>query len=63
MKNMADISVPVTTQTLVKLAAVLSDYLVPEYYALFSGWKKLTEKAYSHSDSSILFMVPDISVH
>lgn len=62
MKNIADLSVPVSTQTLVKLAEALSGYLVPEYYALFAGWKKLTEKAYSYSDSSIPFMVPDIVV-
>ncbi|TDO28180.1 hypothetical protein [Sediminibacterium goheungense] len=61
MKNIADISVPVSTQTLVKLAETLSGYLAPECYALFAGWKKLTEKAYSYSDSSIPFMVPDIA--
>ena len=39
------------TQAVSKLTALLSQYLVPEYHALFSGLKKLAEKAYAPTDS------------
>jgi hypothetical protein len=44
---------PISLITLIRLSAFVSYFAVPEYNALFSGWKKLTEKSYSLMDSSI----------
>ncbi len=44
---------PISLITLKRLAAFVSYLTVPEYNALFSGWKKLSEKSYSLIDSSI----------
>jgi hypothetical protein len=44
---------PISLITLIRLSAFVSYFTTPEYNALFSGWKKLSEKSYSLIDSSI----------
>jgi hypothetical protein len=61
MKPTIETSVNLSAQTVAKITSLLSSYLVPEYNALFTGWKKLAEKAYAPSDSSIPFVAVDIS--
>lgn len=43
--------------TISKITTLLSHYIVPEYNALFSGMKKLAEKAYASADSSVPMVV------
>ena len=61
MKPTIETSVTLSAQAVAKFTSLLSFYLVPEYTALFTGWKKLAEKAYSSSDSSIPMVAIDIS--
>ncbi|MFZ6023930.1 MAG: hypothetical protein ACOYVG_05680 [Bacteroidota bacterium] len=61
MKPTIETSVTLSAQAVVKFTSLLTSYLVPEYNALFAGWKKLTEKAYSPSDSSIPHVAVDIA--
>ncbi|MBW0178152.1 hypothetical protein [Sediminibacterium sp.] len=61
MKPRIETSVTISVQAVEKLASLLSSYLTPEYNALFAGWKKLAEKAYSQSDSSIPLVAFDTS--
>jgi len=61
MNQTIETSVNLSAQAVVKLTSLLSSYLAPEYNALFAGWKKLAEKAYSSSDSSIPLVAIDIS--
>ncbi len=44
---------PISLMTLISLSSLVVHFTVPEYNALFSGWKKLAEKNYSLVDSSI----------
>lgn len=61
MKKRIETSVTISVQTVEKFTSLLSQYLTPEYNALYTGWKKLTEKAYSGTDSSIPLVAVDIT--
>jgi len=61
MKPTIETSVTLSAQAVAKFTSLLSTYLAPEYNALFAGWKKLTEKAYGPSDSSIPLVAVDVS--
>jgi|GEM_PF-6968704 len=62
MKTSIETSVNISVQAVEKITSLLSQYLTPEYTALYAGLKKLTEKAYSPSDSSIPLVAADITV-
>jgi hypothetical protein len=61
MKTRIETSVTISVQAVEKITSLLSQYLTPEYHALFAGWKKLTEKTYSPSDSSIPLVSVDMA--
>lgn len=46
-------TVQINSPALSTINTLLSQYLAPEYHALFSGLKKLAEKAYAGTDSSV----------
>ncbi|MFN3301301.1 MAG: hypothetical protein ACK41Z_14025 [Sediminibacterium sp.] len=60
MKTNLEKPVNISVQVLVTLTTFFSAYLTPEANAMYSGLKKLVEKTYAPTDSSLPIIINSI---